>query len=193
MYADDEFELGVLGEHEVSDGLAPARDAATIVIVSFGTVSSDHVRGYEVLVLQRSSDLVFAPGAWVFPGGAAAHDDTLMVSENRVAMRQTACRECAEETGIELGTHELLPLSRWITPPGRPRRFDTRFYVAIIDYRPVVRVDGLEIVDFSWSSPDTALAQYGEAMLPPTRATLSALPDAGTPHELRNWITEQVR
>lgn len=189
-FADDHFELGQLGEHHVADGLALARDASTIIVVSFAGSRSSAVSSYAVLLLRRSDALDFAPGAWVFPGGSVAAEDVVQ-GDNVVSLRATACRECLEETGLHVEPDSLVPLSRWITPPGRSRRFDTRFFVSIVEDvdHPTVTIDNREIVDHKWLTPADALDQYGDAMLPPTRATLQQLPmtDLAT---FRSWLDE---
>jgi 8-oxo-dGTP pyrophosphatase MutT (NUDIX family) len=72
----------------------------------------------------------------------------------------------------------LRPWDRWITPPGEPRRYDTRFFVAAIpDGVDVAHVSG-EASAAGWVSVRQALAE-GERgarqLLPPTLATLTVL------------------
>ena len=54
---------------------------------------------------------------------------------------------------LTLALDELVPYAHWLTPEGRPKRFDTRFYLARLpaDQAPVH--DGSELVDSLWGRP----------------------------------------
>lgn len=74
----------------------------------------------------------------------------------------------------------LRPWSRWVTPDNEPRRYDTRFFVAVIrdDDRMAARHDEGETVDSAWIYIDQAVsrAEAGELpMAPPTWWTLREL------------------
>ena len=43
---------------------------------------------------------------------------------------ETTLAEVADELDLRLRTDRLVPLSRWVTPPTMPRRFDARFFAA---------------------------------------------------------------
>jgi 8-oxo-dGTP pyrophosphatase MutT (NUDIX family) len=99
----------------------PARPAATTLIVRDGP------SGLDVLMVKRSMQASFMPGAYVFPGGAvdaadgaaptlAACDepaDVLLqridsvtgVGDQAAAFAVAALRECFEECGLWLGAH----------------------------------------------------------------------------------------
>lgn len=75
----------------------------------------------------------------------------------------------------------LAPWSWWVTPASEPRRYDTRFVVAITD-ADGVHDDG-ETVDSGWFTPSAALAAVasGEVrMAPPTWWTVTELAALGT-------------
>jgi 8-oxo-dGTP pyrophosphatase MutT (NUDIX family) len=71
----------------------PVRDAATVMLVR------DDPAGIEVFMLRRNADLVFVPGAYVFPGGAVDEADA---AEGGDAFAVAAIRECFEEAGALL-------------------------------------------------------------------------------------------
>lgn len=82
------------------------------------------------------------------------------------------------EGGFTLATDKLAYLSRWITQPGRPRRFDTRFFVARAPLRQQSEHDGTELLHHVWLTPEEALARNarGEvSLLYPTLKTLQTL------------------
>ena len=77
--------------------------------------------------------------------------------------------EATMAAGARLDAHRLHPLSRWITPEGLPRRFDTRFYAADASAESLqAEADGVEVFEASWVEPDEALrrSQLGEWEIP---------------------------
>jgi hypothetical protein len=72
----------------------------------------------------------------------------------------------------------LRPWSRWVTPEAEARRYDTRFFVAVMPADQHAAGGTGESDRATWLSPAAALdaAATGEmTMLPPTAATLSEL------------------
>jgi glyoxylase-like metal-dependent hydrolase (beta-lactamase superfamily II)/8-oxo-dGTP pyrophosphatase MutT (NUDIX family) len=79
---------------------------------------------------------------------------------------------------LTLATDVVVYLSRWITQAGRPRRFDTRFFVARAPARQQSEHDGAELLHHVWLTPKEALARHarGEvSLLYPTFKTLQTL------------------
>jgi 8-oxo-dGTP pyrophosphatase MutT (NUDIX family) len=125
------------------------RPAATVIVLRGG---QDRV---EVLLVKRNPAARFMGGAWVFPGGAVDRDE----GQGDQALRAAAVRELQEEAGIRLDSAaDLVPFSRWITPPEVKIRFDTWFFLAPLPEAASPRVDGLEVVDARWYEPSAALA-----------------------------------
>ena len=87
-------------------------------------------------------------------------------------------RPWLEEHDLVLDLDALSMWSWWVTPEGRPRRFDTRFLVAALPAGQIASPDEVEITAMRWLSPIDALAsqQRGEAtIIFPTRCTLEQL------------------
>lgn len=79
---------------------------------------------------------------------------------------------------LVLDTAGLRPCSRWITPPGGPRRYDTRFFVAAAPDGHVYEHDDGEAVASQWVRPADALAAFrrGEIeLILPTLRCLESL------------------
>ncbi|HEY3728532.1 MAG TPA: NUDIX hydrolase [Solirubrobacteraceae bacterium] len=134
------------------------RPAATVILLRGGD------RTLEVLLAQRNPQARFMGGAWVFPGGAVNRED----GGGEPGLRAAATRELREEAGIALGDPErLVTFSRWITPAEVKIRFDTWFFLAAAPAGAEPQVDGQEMVDFGWFTPDAALAAAadGEILL----------------------------
>jgi hypothetical protein len=85
--------------------------------------------------------------------------------------------------GLRLALGGVHYAARWITPPGPPRRYDTRFFVAALPPGQTPVHDDREAVDSEWRRPEDALAAFARqelAMLPPTVGMLRVL--AGFAH-----------
>jgi 8-oxo-dGTP pyrophosphatase MutT (NUDIX family) len=132
---------------------------------------------FETLLLRRNSKIAFHGGAWVFPGGRIDPEDHEPGGDPLGAARQAAVRESYEEAGLTLAREDLIWISHWTTPEGRPERYSTWFFVAAAT-DDKVQIDGDEIHDHRWMRPDHALAAQhaGEIELPPpTFVTLTKL------------------
>lgn len=84
---------------------------------------------------------------------------------------------CIEE-GLRLDVGRVYYFSRWITPEGAPRRYDTRFFVAEAPDAQAYLHDGREAISSCWVRPADALARHraGEfEMVFPTVRSLEAL------------------
>jgi 8-oxo-dGTP pyrophosphatase MutT (NUDIX family) len=134
------------------------RQAASVIVLRGG---SDAL---ELLLVKRNPAARFMGGAWVFPGGAVdAHE-----GEGDEAHRICAVRELEEEAGVGgVDPARLVKYSRWITPAEVKIRFDTHFFLAPVPPGAEPRVDGEEIVDHGWFSPQSALDAHarGEILL----------------------------
>jgi hypothetical protein len=126
-------------------------------------------RGVEVLMLKRGADAKFMPGVWVFAGGvvdpedrADATDPPAGIDADEWAHRICGARELAEEGGIELEASGLHAWSRWVTPEPVPKRFDTRFYIALAPPHARPEPDHVEMDEARWIAPAEALRASGE-------------------------------
>jgi 8-oxo-dGTP pyrophosphatase MutT (NUDIX family) len=146
------------------------RDAATLILLDR---SGDTTL---VLLGRRHAGHKFMPGKYVFPGGRIEPSDRQLA----------AIRETFEETGLAIGVTDhgapskapegawarfaatgVFPaldgldfLARAITPPRRPKRFDTRFFVAdaaqIAHRTPDVVNPDAELVELVWTPLEDA-------------------------------------
>ncbi len=130
----------------------PPRQAASVILLRGGRET------LELLLVQRTPHARFMGGVWVFPGGAVdAHE-----GEGDAAHRLAAVRELEEEAGISgVDAAGLVKFSRWITPRVVTIRFDTHFFLAPIPPGQEPVIDGDEIVDMAWFTPQGALDAHG--------------------------------
>ena len=154
----------------------------------------------EVLMMRRHVRSSFAPDVWVFPGGALEDVDRVRAEGDLLnSMRYAAARELFEETGVSLGEpldlEKLVWTSRWITPQGSPKRFDTYFFLTVVG-RDVVAAPSREAVDVTWISPADAIQRQDFPIVFPTLKNLEALVGFGSAGELiesrRNAVIEAI-
>src|SRR5205085_686165 len=80
-----------------------------------------------------------------------------------------AAREAREEAGLAISADHFVTLAHWMPPPEAPRRFSTWFFVAEAPADCEVTIDGHEIHEHVWITPEAALDRHadGEIELAP--------------------------
>jgi len=92
-----------------------------------------------------------------------------------------------EKENLFIPAQEIAYYSHWITAPGRPRRFSTRFFVACAPAGQQGAHDRSETVHSVWVSPREALERGKRKeieLIFPTRSTLADLASLRTPGEV---------
>ena len=103
-----------------------------------------------------------------------------------------------KQTGLHLDMHHLAPWSRWITPRQPSvtnKRFDTRFFVAVLPKTQQPVHDNIEAIDSVWLSPMEALKRYWAGdlpLVPPQIMTLVALQSHPTTQSVLDFARQQT-
>ncbi|RFA13840.1 hypothetical protein B7R22_11485 [Subtercola boreus] len=108
------------------------------------------------VLLARTRD-----GAFVSPGahleGSAPLDPDAHL-EDSAHLRGRPLIEVLAQTGGRLRLGDVHPFGHWITPANRPKRWDTRFFVAEAPTNQTAQSDGTETVAVEWVDPAHAVA-----------------------------------
>jgi len=103
---------------------------------------------------------------------------TLPDERAAVEAGRTAFPALLRQHGLAVDADELHPWSRWITPEGMVRRYDTRFFLAELPARARAQALTPEAASAGWFAVADAVAAGDSGrlrMLPPTYATLASL------------------
>jgi len=101
---------------------------------------------------------------------------------------EVAFVDICREFDLRLAAGDLHYIAHWVTPLGRPKRFDTRFFLAALPAGQSSAHDALETVDHAWLRPADALARAGELrLLTPQRSLLATLGRYADMHALVAW------
>jgi 8-oxo-dGTP pyrophosphatase MutT (NUDIX family) len=183
----------------------PAIPAASVIVLRDSPLEVLMIRRHS-----KSSfvpDAWVFPGGVVEPGDHDLGDGTELGT-----MRIAAARELFEESGIWLGAplvdadakrrkllageitfaslidesafdlEQLVWTSRWITPVGVPRRFDTYFFLAAVGRDAVASAENVEAVEAIWIPPAEAIDKL--QIVFPTQKNLEALTGFTSAEEL---------
>ncbi|MEO8527416.1 MAG: MBL fold metallo-hydrolase, partial [Caldimonas sp.] len=96
---------------------------------------------------------------------------------------------CAKER-IRLDAGAMVYLSHWLTPLGRAKRYDTRFFIAAAPASQIALFDGTEMVEQLWIAPGEALARSKTLkLLTPTQKTLELVARFADAATLMAWAS----
>jgi 8-oxo-dGTP pyrophosphatase MutT (NUDIX family) len=112
--------------------MVPAKPAATLVLFRDRAAAAP-----EILMVERASNMAFAGGAIVFPGGRVDDDDHAIAARQSViepdcaAARVAAIRETIEESGVPIGILGDVPIG-WLEQ-ARAALHERQPFSALID------------------------------------------------------------
>ena len=88
-------------------------------------------------------------------------------------------RELADvcrEFGLRLAADWLFYIGHWVTPLGLPKRFDTRFFLAVLPEGQASKHDAVETLDQVWLRPAAALSpENSRRLLKVTRSVIELI------------------
>ncbi|HSW27539.1 MAG TPA: MBL fold metallo-hydrolase [Burkholderiaceae bacterium] len=160
--------------HPLCIGLTDAQASATLRVEAGGL-------NYWIAALREcfeESGLLLAvdsQGRWA-DLQTLGHADTVMALRQRLNDGEIDIASVCAQHGWQLTTDRVPYFSHWLTPPGRPKRFDTRFFVAVAPPDQHASADETESAELMWLKPAHALAPERKLKLMlVTEETLRAL------------------
>lgn len=99
----------------------------------------------------------------------------LHTARDRVARREVTLAETLREHGLVARTDLLGYAAHWITPEVEPRRYDTRFFAALLPSGQVADGETSEAERAEWARPADLLRDVAGGLMPPTRVCLERL------------------
>jgi glyoxylase-like metal-dependent hydrolase (beta-lactamase superfamily II)/8-oxo-dGTP pyrophosphatase MutT (NUDIX family) len=159
-------------------------DAAVSQILSLDEGGADYMIAALRECLEEAGLLLALDGQ-----GQPVPGDHPILTEGREALRreEVGFRELCERHGLALPLDRLAYVGHWVTPPGAPRRFDTRFFVALAPPGQSASHDGSETIAHAWLTPAEVLADHRHGRLAlgyPTLRTLRLLAEFRTAEAL---------
>ena len=118
------------------------------------------------------------------------------IAETRQSLHQgeLSMVDLCQAYDARLSIDELNFYNRWTTPPGRPRRFDTRFFVGQAPPMALGVEDGEETTDAVWITPLKALEEHQAGrfdLMSVTVKQLSAVAEYENLEALKTALSDQ--
>lgn len=118
-------------------------------------------------------------------------DEGTRLAALRHELKDGACdmADICRRFSLRLVPELLHYIGHWLTPVGRAKRFDTRFFLAIAPTRQTAMHDASETLDHVWIAPGEALSpSNARRLMTPTRAMLELLLPFASTQALADWV-----
>lgn len=137
----------------------------------------------------EESGLLYAAGTdGALPAPGAPGFEAMAARRRALHRGDARLEDLCRDSGLALALDRLVYFGHWLTPIGRAKRFDTRFFLAELPAGQDATADDAETVEQRWFAPADALAQKAELRLvTPTFKTLEVLSRFDTVPALFAW------
>lgn len=167
------------------DGRTDAQASAALGIASGGLAF------WVAAIREAFEEAGLLPATWAHSGAPLHFSDDALAARfaahrGAVDREERSLGDVLHEEGLRLDVGAMHYLSHWVTPPGRSRRYDTRFFLAQAPAGQRLAHDGREAIEGAWVRPADAIARQeaGElVMRPPTVWSLHQLAQSATAAE----------
>jgi 8-oxo-dGTP pyrophosphatase MutT (NUDIX family) len=144
-------------------------------------------RGYWIAGIRESFEEAGLLLAYAADGELLAYEDDAAASRfdayrGPLHAGELTLNSICEQENLKLAVDNIHFYNRFVTPLGRPRRFDTRFFIAAAPPGQTGRHDDKETVDSIWISPHEALRRNDEKQFDLMRVTRLQLEDLARSH-----------
>lgn len=133
----------------------------------------DHALAYYVAAVREC----FEEAGVLLACDAQGHPVLPARAEQLMAMRQRPFLQLLEEENLFIPAGALAYYGHWITQPGRSRRFDTRFFIALAPEGQEGAHDAAETIHHLWTAPRGALERGDRGEIELVYATRQTLTD----------------
>ncbi len=130
-----------------------------------------------------------------FVPGNTVLKDKLETLRAELNMEAVTLGEIASLLSVSFDPGMLVPYARWITPEIEKKRFDTRFFLAVLPEGLEPAHDNRELVESRWISPGEALKKHGRGemlLMPPTLKTIEEIGDFSSVSELLDFARKRM-
>jgi 8-oxo-dGTP pyrophosphatase MutT (NUDIX family) len=137
----------------------------------------------------EEAGILFAVGAQGDFAALDSHGACEMAAIRR-DVRQGKCTlaDICRRFSLRLVPERLHYIAHWLTPLGRAKRFDTRFFVAIAPPLQAAMHDSTETIEHVWIAPSDALSpSNARHLMVPTRALLETVLQFQSTTDLMHW------
>ena len=120
------------------------------------------------------------------PALSAGEDPEVARVRDRLLADEITFGEALDMLQVTVNAAAVEYVAHWITPIQEPRRYDTRFFAAVVERDRKVLLNPAEMTEALWLTPKEALDRHARGRLPmvfPTIRTLEDLRDYRTPLE----------
>jgi 8-oxo-dGTP pyrophosphatase MutT (NUDIX family) len=151
-------------------------------------------RGYWIAGIRESFEEAGLLLAYTTDGDLLSYDDAnrerFEAYRHPLHAGETNMIEICEQESLSLAVDRIHFVNRFVTPLGRPRRFDTRFFLAEAPPGQTGGHDDKETVDSIWISPQEALVRNAAKefdLMNVTRIQLEMLARHGSKAAVVDW------
>jgi 8-oxo-dGTP pyrophosphatase MutT (NUDIX family) len=173
------FPGGTLDEGDKDPVLAEMVDGWEALAPQMGESDPAGARALAVCAIRETFEEAGILLARRDDGSPVRLDDPAWTSYRRALhAREITAAAMAKETGIRYAADLLRYWQRWVTPVFAPKRYDARFFVAVMPDGQTPLHDDVETTASAWVPPEDAIARgrAGELVIIfPTRMTLQSL------------------